>query len=88
MSMQPVLWVILAGYVIAALMCMRAILKGPTSVDRIVAADVFLSATVVLVVADMAVNRHTETLAVAAMLCLFAMVGTVSVAKFMRGQES
>jgi multicomponent Na+:H+ antiporter subunit F len=63
------------------------IIKGPSALDRIIASDVLVATVMCALGAEMAVNRHTDTLPVMLGLALFGIVGSVSVARFISSRD-
>ncbi|MCS5729929.1 monovalent cation/H+ antiporter complex subunit F [Herbiconiux moechotypicola] len=63
------------------------IVKGPSALDRIIASDVLIATAIIAIGAEMAVNRHTDTLPVMLGLALFGILGSVSVARFMSSRD-
>ncbi|WP_291046540.1 monovalent cation/H+ antiporter complex subunit F [Herbiconiux sp.] len=63
------------------------IIKGPSALDRIIASDVLVATVMCALGAEMAVNRHTDTLPVMLGLALFGIVGSVSVARFLSSRD-
>ncbi|MBO0983845.1 monovalent cation/H+ antiporter complex subunit F [Rathayibacter sp. SD072] len=80
-------WVLAPLFGIACLLALVRILIGPSVLDRVVAADVLVATIICGLGADMAVNEHATTLPVALGLALFAVFGSISVAKFMANRE-
>jgi multicomponent Na+:H+ antiporter subunit F len=80
-------WVLVPLFGLAALLAVIRVVRGPSVLDRIVAADVLVATIICGMGADMAVNRHTASLPVALILALFAVFGSISVAKFMANRE-
>lgn len=72
---------------VAALMLLWRIARAPSVLDRVIAADALLATLMCAIAVDMAVNRHTDTLPVLLVLALFAVVGSVSVARFISREE-
>nr|WP_286329700.1 monovalent cation/H+ antiporter complex subunit F [Agromyces marinus] len=54
--------------------------------DRALATDVVLAIAMCALAAEMAINRHTDTLVVLLVLALFAIVGSIAIARFI-GKE-
>lgn len=73
---------------IAALFALYRIVRGPSILDRMVAADMLLSTLICVLGAEMVYNGHTRTLPVMLVLALFAFVGSVSVARFASKQDA
>ena len=67
---------------LAALLLVVRMGRGPTTLDRAVAFDVLVAVTIVAVILEAAVNRHTTTLPILLVLTLLGFVGSVSVARF------
>jgi multicomponent Na+:H+ antiporter subunit F len=85
--MNPVIYVAGALFAVAALFAVVRIWRGPSILDRMVAADMLLSTLICVLGAEMVYNHHTRTLPVALVLAMFAFVGSVSVARFATKQK-
>ena len=81
--------VIVAGALmgVGAIGAVWRIIKGPSALDRIIASDVLVATVMCALGAEMAVNRHTDTLPVMLGLALFGIVGSVSVARFISSRD-
>ena len=81
---------LLAGIMfgIGAIACVIRIIKGPSILDRALATDVLLAISICALGAEMAINRHTDTLVVLLVLAMFAVVGSISIARFMGKQDA
>ncbi|WP_430647529.1 monovalent cation/H+ antiporter complex subunit F [Agromyces sp. GXS1127] len=71
---------------VGAIAAVIRIIRGPTILDRALATDVLLAIAMCGLAAEMAVNRHTDTLVVLLVLALFAIVGSIAIARFI-GKE-
>ncbi|WP_353814752.1 monovalent cation/H+ antiporter complex subunit F [Agromyces sp. SYSU T00266] len=71
---------------VGAIAALVRIIRGPTMLDRALATDVLLAIAMCGLAAEMAVNRHTDTLVVLLVLALFAIVGSIAIARFI-GKE-
>ena len=80
-------WILVPIFGAAALLSLVRILSGPSVLDRVVAADVLVATILCGLGAEMAINHHATTLPVALGLALFAVFGSISVAKFMANRE-
>ena len=80
-------WILVPIFGAAALLSLVRILIGPSVLDRVVAADVLVATILCGLGAEMAINHHATTLPVALRLALFAVFGSISVAKFMANRE-
>lgn len=86
--MAGILAVVVGGILgLAALLLVWRIIRGPSVLDRIIAADALLAATLCALGAEMALNGHTHTLPVLLVLALFALVGSISVSRFISRQD-
>jgi multicomponent Na+:H+ antiporter subunit F len=72
----------------AALCAVYRIVKGPSVLDRVIAADVLVATAMCALGADMAFRGHTDTLPVLLILALFGILGSLSVARFLPRQDS
>ncbi|WP_320064553.1 monovalent cation/H+ antiporter complex subunit F [Micromonospora sp. RTGN7] len=73
---------------VTALLALARLYRGPSLLDRVVAADVLLNTMVGAVGAEAAVNRHASTLPVLVVLSLLGFVGAVAVVRFAVREES
>jgi multicomponent Na+:H+ antiporter subunit F len=85
--MTVVLAICMSLLAIAAVLLVVRIARGPTMLDRVVALDVLLAATICALALEAAVNRHTSTVPILVALSLLGFVGSVSVARFTRGSD-
>ncbi|GIJ77128.1 multicomponent Na+:H+ antiporter subunit F [Micromonospora phaseoli] len=81
--MNAVVAILLAGLLsLTALLALVRLYRGPTLLDRVVAADMLLATILGAVGAEAAVNRHATTLPVLVVLALLGFVGSVSLVRF------
>lgn len=73
---------------VAALCALYRIVRGPTVLDRVIASDVLVATVICALGAEMAFNDHTDTLPVLLVLALFAVLGSLSVARFLPVQDT
>ncbi|MFJ8577657.1 monovalent cation/H+ antiporter complex subunit F [Micromonospora sp. NPDC093277] len=73
---------------VTALLALTRIYRGPSLLDRVVAADLLLATMLGAVGAEAAVNRHATTLPVLVVLSLLGFVGSVSLARFAVREET
>jgi multicomponent Na+:H+ antiporter subunit F len=73
---------------VTALLALARIYRGPSLLDRVVAADLLLSTMLGAVGAEAAVNRHATTLPVLVVLSLLGFVGSVALVRFAVRQEA
>ncbi|WP_205683901.1 monovalent cation/H+ antiporter complex subunit F [Cryobacterium aureum] len=81
---------VVAGVMFAAgaLLAVYRIVVGPSVLDRVIASDVLVATMICALGAEMALNRHTDTLPVLLVLALFAVLGSLSVARFLPARDS
>ena len=77
----------LAALTTAAVLLVIRIALGPTMMDRVVALDVLVSATICGLGVEAALNRHATTLPILVVLSLVGFVGSVSMARFSKGSD-
>ncbi|TFB86971.1 sodium:proton antiporter [Cryobacterium algoricola] len=63
------------------------IIRGPSVLDRVIASDVLVATVICALGAEMAINRHVDTLPVLLVLALFAVLGSLAVGRFLGGKE-
>ncbi|MFC4145387.1 monovalent cation/H+ antiporter complex subunit F [Micromonospora mangrovi] len=73
---------------VTALLALARVYRGPSLLDRVVAADLLLSTMLGAVGAEAAVNRHATTLPVLVVLSLLGFVGSVALVRFAVRQEA
>lgn len=77
----------------AAVLAMSAVLvlirmaRGPSTLDRVVAADVILAVAIAGVGLEAAANRHTTTLPVIVVLSLLGFASALSMARFVADRD-
>lgn len=67
---------------ITGLLCIVRIVRGPTMLDRTVAADVFVAASAGAIGIEAAIERHDTTLSILVVLALVGFLSSVSIARF------
>ncbi|WP_370449147.1 monovalent cation/H+ antiporter complex subunit F [Cryobacterium sp. TMT1-66-1] len=88
MMLQIVAVVASVMFAVGALLSVYRIVIGPSVLDRVIASDVLVATIICALGAEMALNRHTDTLPVLLVLALFAVLGSLSVARFLRGRDN
>lgn len=71
---------------LTGVLCLVRIVRGPTMLDRTVAADVFVAACVGAIGVEAAINRHSTTLPILVALALVAFLGSVAIARYAASQ--
>jgi multicomponent Na+:H+ antiporter subunit F len=80
--------VIVVGVIVSVLLFAAAslvllrIVRGPTTLDRIVAIDVLLAVVVCAIAAEAAYTRDATALPILVVLSILGFIGSVSVARF------
>ncbi|WP_136707375.1 monovalent cation/H+ antiporter complex subunit F [Agromyces sp. H66] len=72
---------------IGAIAAVARIIRGPSILDRALATDVLLAIAMCALGTEMAINRHTDTLVVLLVLAVFAIVGSIAIARFIGRQD-
>ncbi|GIJ26922.1 hypothetical protein Vqi01_20840 [Micromonospora qiuiae] len=81
--MNHLLTVVIAGLLsMTALLALVRLYRGPSLMDRVVAADMLLATIVAAVGAEAAINRHATTLPVLVVLALLGFIGAVALVRF------
>ena len=88
MMLQIVAVIASAMFAVGALCAVYRIVVGPSVLDRVIASDVLVATIICVLGAEMALNRHTDTLPVLLVLALFAVLGSLSVARFLPARDS
>lgn len=73
---------------VTALLALARLYRGPSLLDRVVAADVLLNTMLGAVGAEAAVSRHASTLPVLVVLSLLGFIGAVSIVRFAVEEEA
>ncbi len=83
-----VLYVVMAVlFGAAALLTLYRVVRGPSILDRMIASDVLVTTTMLVVGAEMVVNGHTTNVPIMLVLALIAIFATVAVARFVSQQD-
>ncbi|MEV0722506.1 monovalent cation/H+ antiporter complex subunit F [Micromonospora purpureochromogenes] len=73
---------------VTALLALARIYRGPSLLDRVIAADLLLAVMLGAVGAEAAVNRHATTLPLLVVLSLLGFVGSVALVRFAVREET
>ncbi|WP_018158217.1 monovalent cation/H+ antiporter complex subunit F [Demetria terragena] len=77
-----VAWIIGVVLLLAALLTLARIIRGPSVLDRVVASDVMVSIIVSVLAVEAAFTDHSTTLPILISLSLIGFIGSVAVARF------
>jgi multicomponent Na+:H+ antiporter subunit F len=80
--MELVLVVTAVALALAAAGAIIRIARGPSLLDRVLAADVLLAILGAALCIDMAVNRHLNNLMLVVAISVIGFIGSVTVARF------
>lgn len=86
--MSWVALVCLAMLGIGGVLCIIRIVRGPTILDRTVAADVFISTAAGGLGVEAALSQHNTTLPILVALAFVGFLGSVSIARFVTSEDS
>ncbi|WOQ69707.1 monovalent cation/H+ antiporter complex subunit F [Microbacterium limosum] len=86
--MSVVIIVILVLFVAAALLALVRIVRGPSILDRVVAADVLLTEVMCIIGAEMVINHHTRSLTLLLIIAAAGVFGSISVARFVARRDN
>jgi Multisubunit Na+/H+ antiporter, MnhF subunit len=76
-----------AIFALSALLTVWRIIKGPSILDRAVAADVLLTLVICALGAEMAINHHTRTLPLLLIVAAVGVFGSISIARFVARRD-
>ncbi|MCR2783024.1 MULTISPECIES: monovalent cation/H+ antiporter complex subunit F [unclassified Microbacterium] len=86
--MNALLTVIYVVFAVSGLLTVWRIIKGPSILDRAVAADVLMTLVMCLLGAEMAINHHTRTLPVLLIIAAVGVFGSISIARFVARRDN
>lgn len=81
-GMEIVVLIVAAMLTFAAAGTIYRIAKGPSLLDRVIAADVLLAIFGAALATEMAMNKHLGNLALLVVLTVIGFIGSVTVARF------
>jgi multicomponent Na+:H+ antiporter subunit F len=82
-----VAYVVGALFAFAGLASVIRIVRGPSILDRMIASDMLLTTLICVLAADMVFNGHTRTIPVILALALTAVLGSITVARYVSKQD-
>ncbi len=86
--MKIILIVTISMLVVAAILTLFRLTRGPGSLDRAVAADVLVAIVIAGLGLEAAFNKHRTTLPILVVLCVVGFASSVSIARFLGPRES
>ena len=72
---------------LAAVLTVVRMSRGPSSLDRVVAADVLIAVVIAALALEAILNDHSTTLPVMLVLSLLGFAGSVSIARFVADRD-
>jgi multicomponent Na+:H+ antiporter subunit F len=72
---------------VAAVLTVVRMSRGPSSLDRVVAADVLIAVVIAALALEAIINDHSTTLPVLLVLSLLGFAGSVSIARFVADRD-
>ncbi len=85
--MNAVIVVVLVVFAAAALLALIRIVRGPSILDRVIAADVLLTEVLCILGADMAIGHHTRSLPIMLVIAAVGVFGSIAVARFVARRD-
>ena len=89
--MSPASLIIVIGVVFlvgAAVMTLVRMARGPSTLDRVVAADVVVAVVIAALAMEAALNEHTTTIPIMLVLSLLGFAGSLSMARFVADRDA
>ncbi|MFC5123855.1 monovalent cation/H+ antiporter complex subunit F [Pseudoclavibacter helvolus] len=88
MVVDVLVWIFGTMFAVAALLAVIRIIRGPSIIDRMVASDALLTILICVLVADMIIRGHTDTLPLVLALAMTAFIASIAVARHVTRQEA
>lgn len=76
-----------AGFAFTALFALIRVIIGPTILDRMVASDVLVTTILLVIGAEMVINRHSNTIGLMVLLAATSVLATIMVARYVRRRD-
>ncbi|TBN56043.1 sodium:proton antiporter [Glaciihabitans arcticus] len=70
-----------------ALLALYRMVTGPSILDRVIASDVLVTTTILVLGAEMVYNHHTRTIPILVVIAATAVFGTIAVARYVSKQD-
>lgn len=88
MSAQAVIIVVAVVFLCgAAVMTLFRMARGPSTLDRVVAADVIIAVVIAALAMEAGLNHHTTTIPIMLVLSLLGFAGSLSMARFVADRD-
>lgn len=86
--MNVLVGVIYVVFGVSALLTLWRIIRGPSILDRAVAADVLLTEVMCVLGAEMAIDHHTRTLPALLIIAAVGVFGSIAIARFVARRDN
>lgn len=83
-----ILLLIMVVFGLAAILTLIRIVRGPSILDRTVAADVLLTEVMIVLGAEMAINGHIRSIPAMLIIAAVGVFGSISVARFVARRDN
>lgn len=70
-----------------ALIALYRMVIGPSILDRVIASDVLMTTTILVLGAEMVYSHHTRTIPIMVVIAATAVFGTIAVARYVSKQD-
>ena len=74
-------------FTVAAVLGVVQVVRGPSILDRVIGSDVLLTTLILVLGAEMVINKHTQTIPIMVVLAATAAFSTVAVARYVSRQD-
>lgn len=75
------------GFALTALFALIRVIIGPTILDRMVASDMLVTTLMLVVGAEMVINKHSNTVGLMVLLAATSVLATIMVARYVRRRQ-
>lgn len=82
-----ILWIGVAVLGVAAVLTLIRMARGPSTLDRVVAADVIIAVVIAGLAMEASLNHHATTLPILVVLSMLGFTGALSMARFVADRD-
>ncbi|MDN5762175.1 MAG: monovalent cation/H+ antiporter complex subunit F [Microlunatus sp.] len=86
-AQQVIIMIGVAFLVGAVVMTLIRLARGPSTLDRVVAADVIIAVLIVALAMEAAINHHATSIPIILVLSLLGFAGSLSMARFVADRD-
>ncbi|MGV8884346.1 MAG: monovalent cation/H+ antiporter complex subunit F [Microbacteriaceae bacterium] len=87
LALNIIAGVTMVFFAAGALLALYRMVVGPSILDRVIASDVLLTTTILVLGAEMVYNQHTRTIPIMVVIAATAVFGTIAVARHVSKQD-